>query len=111
MAPERLSLATADLIRFILPDAIKRAGTTETEAVISTLEETDVETVLARHFIYTSTHDVFVGKAGPNIPTEDYLLVCLFQWQNGIQVPVYPSEIMEEAEATYTFPAWSGPWS
>ena len=100
-----------DLIRFILPDAIKRAGTTETEAVISALEETDVETVLARHFIYTSTHDVFVGKAGPNIPTEDYILVCIFQWQNGIQVPVCPSEIREEAQANYTFPPWNGPWS
>ena len=108
--PSGGSAYSYDLIRFILPDAIKRAGTTETEAVISTLEETDVETVLARHFIYTSNHDVFVGKAGPNIPTEDYLLVCLFQWQNGIQVPVYPSEIMEEARVTYNFPDWAGPW-
>ncbi|MCJ7613678.1 hypothetical protein MUO71_02785, partial [Candidatus Bathyarchaeota archaeon] len=99
-----------DLVRFILPDAISRAGTIETEAVISALEETDVETVLARHFVYTSTHDIMIGEAGPNKPAEDYMLVCLFQWQDGVQVPVYPQEIMDEAGATYTYPPWSGPW-
>jgi hypothetical protein len=33
-----------------------------------------------------------------------------FQWQDGIQVPVDPTKIMEEAGATLTFPDWSGPW-
>ncbi|MCJ7613546.1 ABC transporter substrate-binding protein, partial [Candidatus Bathyarchaeota archaeon] len=55
--PSGGAASTYDLVRFILPDAISRAGTIETEAVISALEETDVETVLARHFVYTSTHD------------------------------------------------------
>ncbi|MEJ2241553.1 MAG: ABC transporter substrate-binding protein [Candidatus Bathyarchaeota archaeon] len=108
--PSGGSVYTYDLIRFILPDAINRAGTTETDPVISALEETDVETVLAKHFVYTSTHDIMVGEAGPNKPDEDYLLVCLFQWQNGLQVPVYPAEIMEKANANYIFPPWSGPW-
>ena len=108
--PSGGAASTYDLIRFILPDAIRRAGTTETDAVISALEETNVETSLARHFVYTSTHDIMIGEAGPNKPSEDYLLVCLFQWQDGDQVPVYPKEIMEEVEATYTFPDWSGPW-
>jgi len=108
--PSGGAASTYDLVRFILPDAISRAGTIETDDVISALEETDVETVLARHFVYTSTHDVMIGDAGPNKPAEDYMLVCLFQWQNGVQVPVYPQEIMEEAGATYTYPPWSGPW-
>lgn len=108
--PSGGAASTYDLIRFILPDAIRRAGTIETDAVIKALEETDVETVLARHFVYTSTHDIMIGEAGPNRPAEDYLLVCLFQWQDGVQVPVYPKELMEEAGATYTFPDWPGPW-
>jgi branched-chain amino acid transport system substrate-binding protein len=108
--PSGGAATTYDLIRFILPDAIRRAGTIETDAVISALEETNVETSSARHFVYTSTHDVFIGEAGPNKPSEDYLLVCLFQWQDGDQVPVYPKEIMQEAGATYKFPPWSGPW-
>ena len=100
-----------DAVRFILPDAIVRAGTTETEAVIKTLETTNVEAASARHFMFTSSHGVFVGEAGPNIPSADYMLVCLFQWQNLTQVPVYPQEIMEGAGATYKYPPWQGPWS
>jgi branched-chain amino acid transport system substrate-binding protein len=102
--------AAYDTVRFILPDAIKRAGTIETEAVIKALEETDVETSLARHFVFTSSHDMMVGQAGPNRPAEDYYLVALFQWQDGKMIPVYPVEIMEEAGASYTFPDWPGPW-
>ncbi len=100
-----------DTVRFILTDAIKRAGTIETEAVIKALEETDVETSCARRFVFTSSHDIMVGEAGPNRPTEDYFLVCLFQWQDGKMLPVYPIEIMKEANVTYTYPPWDGPWS
>jgi hypothetical protein len=50
------------------------------------------------------------SEAGPNRPEEDYLIVSLFQWQNGVQVPVYPIEIMEDAGGTYKFPDWPGPW-
>ncbi len=99
-----------DAVRYILPDAIRRAGTTETEAVIKALETVDVETSLARHFVFTSSHDIMIGEAGPNKPSEDYFLICIFQWQNGELVPIYPKEIMEEAGATYTYPDWPGPW-
>ena len=51
-----------------------------------------------------------VGMEGPNKLSEDYFLVAMFQWQNGVQVPVYPTELMEEAGATYLFPPWPGPW-
>ena len=104
--PNAAAVATYDLVRFILPDAIRRAGTTETEAVVKSLETTDVETSMARHFVFTSSHDVFVGKAGTNNPAEDYLLVMIFQWQDGQQVPICPREIMEEEGATYKYPSW-----
>jgi len=74
------------------------------------LETVDVETSLARHFVFTSSHDIMIGKAGPNRPSEDYFCICVFQWQNGELVPVYPKEIMEEARATFMFPDWPGPW-
>jgi branched-chain amino acid transport system substrate-binding protein len=109
--PDWTATGFYDVVRFILPDAIKRIGTTETQAVIKTLETTNIETSMARHFIFTSSHDGFVGAAGLNIPSADYLLVCLFQWQNGTQVPVYPKQVMQEAGATYQYPDWTGPWS
>lgn len=98
-----------DVLRFILPDAIERADTIETEAVIGALEDTKVETTVARNFIYTSSHDTLGGETINN-PAEDLLIVMLFQWQDGQQIPVYPKAIMEEAGATYTFPDWPGPW-
>jgi branched-chain amino acid transport system substrate-binding protein len=99
-----------DTIRFILADAIERAGTTETEAMISALEDTDTETSICRRFVFTPSHDVMVGKEGPNKLSEDYFFVAMFQYQDGEQVPVYPKELMEEAGATYMFPDWPGPW-
>ena len=99
-----------DFVRFILPDAIRRAETTETEAIIKAIETTNVETCTARHFVFTSSHGVMIGSAGPNRSSVDYMLICTFQWQNGIQVPVCPEEILIEAGAIYKYPPWPGPW-
>ena len=100
-----------DAIRFILATAIRRVGTTDTEAVIKGLEEISVETSLARKFEFTDYHDIMKSATDLNDPEKDNLVVCQFQWQNGKQVPVYPTKIMEEAEATYLYPPWSGPWN
>ena len=108
--PSLTATGAYDALRFILPEAIKRAGTTETEAVIKSLEKTNVETSSARHFVFTSSHDIMVGSS-PNNPAEDYMVVFNFQWQNGTQVPVYPESIMNEAGATYKYPSWNGPWA
>jgi branched-chain amino acid transport system substrate-binding protein len=109
--PNMVSTIAYDLVLFILPDAIRRAGTTETQAVIKALETTNLETSLARRFVFTSSHDGYIGLAGPNIPSADYMLYCLFQYQaNGTQVPVYPKQIMNEAGVTYEYPPWQGPW-
>jgi len=109
--PQDFAVATYDTVRFILSDAIRRAGSTETEAVIKALEMTDVETSMARHWIFTSSHDVMVGSGAPNNPAQDYMVMCIFQWQNGTQVPMRPEEIMKEAGATYKYPLWQGPWT
>ena len=109
--PNALTFSAYDSLRVILFDAIRWAGTTETETVIKALEATDVETSSARHFVFTASHDVMVGLESPNNPSEEYLLTCYSQWQSGTQVPVYPESIVKEAGATYTHPSWEGPWS
>ena len=108
--PTDAAIGAYDALRFILSDAIKRAETTETEAVIEALEKTNVETSSARHFVFTSSHDVMVGSGSVNDPAGDYVVMCNFQWQNGTQVPVKPEAIMKEAGATYKYPFWHGPW-
>ena len=109
--PTMTAVGAYDTLRFILPDALRRAGTTETEAVVEALENTDVETSCARHFVFTSSHDVLVGSGVPNNPAEDYMVMCIFQWQSGTQVPVKPEAIMKEAGVTFKYPNWRGPWS
>ena len=104
-----LTVVAYDVMRFILADAIQRAGTIETEAVIKALEETSIETSSAKNFTFTKSHAVMMGS-DPNDPEADYMLDMLFQWQDGKLVPVYPKAIMEEAGTTYTFPDWPGPW-
>ena len=110
--PKSAGFGAYDGVRFILLDAIRRAGTFETETVIKALETTNVETSAARHFIFTSSHDIMVGTGGPNNPEEDYLLIMYFQFQeNGTLVPVKPEAIMKEVGATYKYPPWQGPWT
>ena len=110
-APNMLAVAAYDTVRFILADAVRRAGTTETEAVIHALETIDVETASARHFVFTTSHDVLAKSQSPNTPSEDYFLYFIFQWQNGTQVPMYPEAIAKEAGGTYKYPNWDGPWT
>jgi len=94
--------AAYDAVRFILPDAIERAGTIETEAVINALEETDLYKTDGR-VVYTSSHNLLMG--------EGFGEVLMFQWQaDGKRLPVYPEYIMDEAGASYIYPPWSGPW-
>ena len=106
--PTDAAIGAYDALRFILSDSIERAGTTDADAVIRALETVNVETTDARHFVFTSSHDVMVGAI--NDPTSGYGVMCNFQWQNGTQVPVKPESIMKEAGATYKYPPWHGPW-
>ena len=100
--PGFLATGAYDIIRFILPESLERAGTLETEAVIKALEKVDIETVSTPRFVFTSSHDIMYGS-GYN---EQYF----FQWQaDGTRVPMYPRELKEEAGATYTLPDWIGP--
>jgi branched-chain amino acid transport system substrate-binding protein len=104
------SLASANVyntLRYILSDAIERAETTATEAVIEALEKTRIETTDARNFVFTSSHDVMMSK-DPN--DTEYKTVLSFQWVDEKLVPIAPKAIMEEAGTSYTFPDWFGPW-
>ena len=106
--PDTISSNGYNTVRYILPDAIDRAGTFETDAVIQALERTSIETTDARNFVFTSSHDIMMGD--PNNLEADYPITIQFQWQNGELVPVFPKKIIEEAGTTLTFPDWPGPW-
>lgn len=91
---------------YILYSALERAGTTETDEVIQALEKTSIETCTFPHFAFSSSHDSLIIEEDINSR-----IVPFFQYQTeGKIVPVYPKEMMEEAEVTYIYPNWSIPW-
>ena len=108
-APGIVDALAYDMIRFVLPNAIERAGTVETDAVVEALEQAKIETASYRHFAFSSSHGVMSGE-NPNDPEAGYTKYLLFQWQNGTMVPIYPDWVREEAGTTLTFPDWPGPW-
>ena len=61
-SPGNMDAGSYDLLRFILPDAIERAGTIETDTVIDALEDTSIETTQAKNFVFTQSHDTMVGE-------------------------------------------------
>jgi branched-chain amino acid transport system substrate-binding protein len=79
--PLNFGASAYDIIRFLLPDAIERAGTLETEAVIKALEESHIETSLTRSFRFTQNHDVYYREGMLSDPDEDGFISALFQWQ------------------------------
>jgi branched-chain amino acid transport system substrate-binding protein len=109
--PMRASSASAyDVVKFFLAGAINRAGTTETEAVIKALEDTNADTVLTNNFRFTSDHDIYVEASGMVNLSHGTLLYLVIQWQNGIQVPIFPDSLRIAAGATLKYPPWMGPW-
>jgi branched-chain amino acid transport system substrate-binding protein len=109
--PMRATSASAyDVVKFFLAGAINRAGTTETDAVIKALEGTNVDTVLTNDFRFTSNHDIYVEASGMMNLSKTTMLYIVIQWQNGVQVPIFPESLRIAAGATLKYPPWSGPW-
>ena len=110
-SPLNVGSSAYDIIRYLIPDALERAGTMETEAVIKALEKTHIETSLTRNFAFTSNHDVMYEEGMLSDPDEKGFISALFQWQeDGMLVPIYPKQLMDAAGATYIYPDWPGPW-
>jgi len=103
--------AAYDTVKYLLTDAINRAGTTESNAVIKTLETANIDTVLAKGFQFTSNHDILIDALGMTSLSQSNLLFIVAQWQNGVLVPIFPESLRIAAGANLKYPPWNGPWS
>lgn len=81
---------------YVLADAIKRAGTTETQAVIKALEQTKYLSALGETITFTPSN--IIKHQG--IRNQKIL-----QWQNGRQEVIWPFEVQTKPPV-YPFPAW-----
>ena len=100
--PAGYASSAAYMSLYVLKDAIERANTLETDAVITALEKTDIKGgVYGRIRFDPKSHDI-IRKLDP----EEGALGCWFQWQNGKRVHIFPTA---GATGTLQMPPWIKP--
>jgi branched-chain amino acid transport system substrate-binding protein len=84
---------------YIIADAIKRAGTADSEKLVEAMEATDFEGNIGRvQFLPKGDPAVHGLKTGTG-----YITGLMLQWQNGKQVNLWPAPL---ANGKLTFPAF-----
>jgi branched-chain amino acid transport system substrate-binding protein len=73
---------------YILKDAIERAGSLDTDAVITALEKTDMPAVYGRARFDPKSHDLINGT-----DPQTSALSGWFQWRDGKRVVVFPRSV------------------
>jgi len=87
---------------YIIADAIRRAGSTDPDKMVTELEKTDYVGTIGRLQFYGRddqfTHGLKYGA--------DHVSGMVFQWQDGKQVTVWPAKV---AEGKLKYPGFSRP--
>jgi branched-chain amino acid transport system substrate-binding protein len=96
--PEGLGTSSSYMAIHVLKDAIERAGSLDSDKVVTELEKTDVMGVYGRLRFDPKSHQVI-----PAADPKDGAVGSILQWQNGNRVVVYPKSI---AVGTIQLPPW-----
>jgi branched-chain amino acid transport system substrate-binding protein len=84
---------------YMIADAVKRAGSTDSDKLVTAMEKTDWEGTIGRVQFYGKedkfTHGIKYGKG--------LITGLILQWQNGQQVSVWPKEV---AKSDLKFPSF-----
>jgi branched-chain amino acid transport system substrate-binding protein len=98
IAPEGYGTSSSYMGPYVLKDAIERAGTIDSDAVVNALEKTDMIGVYGRIRFDPKSHQVI-----PSNDPKKGAVGTIFQWQAGKRVVVFPKSIaMGEIE----LPPW-----
>jgi len=96
--PEGLGASSSYMAAYVLKDAIERAGTIDSDAVVAALEKTDLMGVYGRIRFDPKSHQVIPA----NDPKEG-AVGSILQWQAGKRVVVFPKSI---AKGEILLPPW-----
>jgi branched-chain amino acid transport system substrate-binding protein len=97
--PAGYASSAAYMSLYVLKDAIERADSLDTEAVLAALEKTDIkEGVYGRVRFDPKSHDIIRG-----LDPAEGALGCWFQWQEGKRVHIFPKS---GATGTLQMPSW-----
>ena len=86
--PEGYGASSSYQAVYTLKDAIERAGTLDSEAVVKALEKTDLVGVYGRVRFDPKSHQVI-----PSVNPKKGAVGSIFQWQKGKRVVVFPDTI------------------
>ena len=84
LEPEGYGTSSSYMAVYILKDAIEKANSLDPDKVIKALEETDIMGVYGR-IRFDKSHMVIASD-----DPEKGAVGCIFQWQNGKRVVVFP---------------------
>ncbi len=97
--PEGYGTSSSYMAVYVLKDAIERAGSVDSEAVIAALEKTDLkEGVYGRIRFNPKNHQII-----PSLDPNEGAVGTIFQWQAGKRVVVFPPKI---AMGEIKLPPW-----
>lgn len=96
--PEGYGTSTSYMAVYVLRDAIEKAGTLDSDAVVAALEQTDLMGVYGRIKFDPKTHQVI-----PSLDPNEGAVGSIFQWQAGKRVVVFPKSI---AMGDIKLPPW-----
>ena len=98
VAPEGLGTSSSYMAVYVLRDAIERAGSLNSDKVVTELEKTDIMGVYGRLRFDPKSHQVIPAK-----DPKEGAVGSILQWQNGKRVVVYPKSI---ATGEILLPPW-----
>lgn len=96
--PEGLGTSSSYMAVYVLRDAIERAGSLDSDKVVSELEKTDLMGVYGRLRFDPKSHQVIPAK-----DPKEGAVGSILQWQAGKRVVVYPKSI---ATGSIKLPPW-----
>jgi len=96
--PEGYGTSSSYMAVYTLKDAIERAGTINSDAVVAALEKTDMEGVYGRIRFNPKNHQII-----PSVDPKEGAVGTIFQWQAGKRVVVFPPKI---AMGEVKLPPW-----
>ncbi len=98
LEPEGYGTSSSYQAIYTLKDAIERAGTLDSDKVVSALKTTDMEGVYGRIRFDPKTNQVI-----PSLDPKEGAVGTIFQWQDGKRVVVFPPKI---AMGDILLPPW-----
>jgi branched-chain amino acid transport system substrate-binding protein len=98
LEPEGYGTSSSYMAVYVLRDAIEKAGTLDSDAVVTALEKTDLMGVYGRIRFDPKSHQVI-----PSLDPKEGAVGTIFQWQAGKRVVVFPESI---AMGEIKLPPW-----